>query len=381
MVILSSTVTLAWVAVVVAVLALAGALVLAVIGVRRAPRPVAAGLDTDISLRLRQLDDELGLTREESRRALTLGQLAWTLRLEDVLVRIADAAVVQLGVDAALAIAPNATGRFVRGGSGLSREERGQLAADPPVAGQRLGVRRTDYTRGPGEIGEGPPVVQALDVPITSNEGTLGLLMIFSRSNDIFTGDTLRELKELAAWAAPAITNARSFDSAERLADLDTRTGLHNKRYFLSALEREVGRAQRARAIGDTRELALLLFDLDDFKQINTMHGLPAGDAVLATVGERVRKALRRPTDIAAQYGGDEFAVLQPDATLDEAHRTYRYLQAEIEGPIPPVDQLSLSCGIAALQANETATSFLGRADHALRSAKQGGKGKPETAE
>jgi diguanylate cyclase (GGDEF)-like protein len=205
--------------------------------------------------------------------------------------------------------------------------------------------------------------------------------MIFSRSKDIFTVDLLRELEELVSWGAPAITNARSFDSAERLADIDTRTGLHNKRYFLSALEREVGRAQRARATGEPRELGLLLFDLDDFKEINTLHGLPAGDAVLATVGGRVRKALRRPTDIAAQYGGDEFAVLQPDATLEEVHRTCRYLQAEIEGPIPPVDQLSLSCGIALLKPDETATSFLGRADHALRNAKQSGKGRPETAE
>jgi len=378
----STTATVSWAALAIAGFGLTGGFALFVVSRRRRPEAKMARLEDELHLRLRGLDEELGLTREESRRALTLGTLAWTLRIEDVLVRIADAARDQLGVDAALVIAPTASGRYVRGSSGLSPEERAQLAEDLPL-GRRFEERRSEYAPAAGDGSTEPrPVVRGIDVPVEHEGETIGMLMIFSRDESfLFDDDTVRQLKELAAWAGPAIANARSFDTAERLADFDTRTGLYNKRYFLATLEREVGRAHRARTKGVEAELALILFDLDDFGQINKEHGLQAGDAVLLAIGERVRQALRRPTDIAAQYGGDEFTILLPEATIEDAQRTYRYLQAEIEGPIHPIDRISFSCGIAALKPSESANAFFDRADQALRRAKLLGKGRMELAE
>ena len=98
----------------------------------------------------------------------------------------------------------------------------------------------------------------------------------------------LEALEELASRAGPAIENARRFREARQLADLDALTGLHNRRYFHETLEREVARAQRYE-----RRLALIVFDLDDFKAINDRIGHLAGDAVLAEAAERVRE--RRP--------------------------------------------------------------------------------------
>src|SRR4029453_13008616 len=101
-------------------------------------------------------------------------------------------------------------------------------------------------------------------------------------------------------------------DEARRyrlLADLDRLTGLHNRRYFHEMLAREVARAQRY-----GRALALVVFDLDDFKSINDRLGHLAGDAVLAETAERARGVVRS-ADIPCRVGGDEFAVLLPQAS------------------------------------------------------------------
>src|SRR6185503_13892078 len=98
-----------------------------------------------------------------------------------------------------------------------------------------------------------------------------------------FADPELAELEELAHRAAPAIANARRFREARQQADLDALTGLHNRRYFHETLAREVARAHRYE-----RALALVVFDLDDFKAVNDRIGHLAGDAVLAQAADRV---------------------------------------------------------------------------------------------
>lgn len=154
-----------------------------------------------------------------------------------------------------------------------------------------------------------------------------------------------------------------------RLADLDGLTGLHNRRYFHEQLAREVARAQRY-----GRALALVVFDLDDFKSINDRIGHLAGDAVLAETAERARGVVRS-ADIACRVGGDEFAVLLPEASGREAERLCERLHRAVSSTaVAEAGNVSVSAGIAELRADDDPNTFFERADQALYRAKERGK-------
>ena len=199
----------------------------------------------------------------------------------------------------------------------------------------------------------------------------IGYLAVYSRSEgEAQSGAALRELEELALRAGPAIDNARSFREARELADLDALTSLHNRRYFHETLAREVARAHRYQ-----RGLALIVFDLDDFKAINDRIGHLAGDSVLAEAAERIRDVVRS-ADIACRVGGDEFAVILPESAASDADQLYKRLQAAVSSrPIGQAGRLKLSAGIAELKAEDDGVSFFERADEALYRAKDAGKG------
>src|SRR4029079_17967892 len=118
------------------------------------------------------------------------------------------------------------------------------------------------------------------------------------------TEGEIDELERLAHRAGPALENARRYTEARALADLDALTNLHNRRFFHETLAREVARAQRYQ-----RRLAVIVFDLDDFKAINDRVGHLAGGSVLAEASERMLSVVRS-ADIPCRVGGDEFAVI-----------------------------------------------------------------------
>src|SRR5207248_8186529 len=136
------------------------------------------------------------------------------------------------------------------------------------------------------------------------------------------------------------VENARRFREARKLADLDALTELHNRRYFHETLGREVVRAQRY-----GRRLALVVFDLDDFKDVNDRIGHLAGDAVLAEAAARVRDVVRS-ADVPCRVGGDEFAVILPESALADADQLYRRIQAAVSSrPISQIGTLHLPAG------------------------------------
>jgi diguanylate cyclase (GGDEF)-like protein len=186
----------------------------------------------------------------------------------------------------------------------------------------------------------------------------------------------VEQAEGLAESSIPALENARRYGEARKQAETDALTGLYNQRFFHETLRREVMRAQRYE-----RNLALIVFDLDDFKTVNDEIGHLAGDRVLSQAADRLRDAVRS-VDVACRIGGDEFAVILPESSAVDADQLYRRVQNSMRGTALGADaeRLRLSAGIAELQHGDTPASLFERADGALYRAKDLGKDRADIA-
>src|SRR5205085_4146079 len=364
-----------------------GALVLLLIGLLVARRRRSASADErfgevveSLNARMdelaRELQGALERAEEESRRGRLFSQLTGSIDLDEVLSRTLEAAGGLDGADAALVLLPDPEdGKPLVATLGLSVEEAERHAITGPPDGRLARSITMSYTY-PHVDREGGPenaaIHAGLAVPMAGDGASIGYLTIFTREKGrTFGEDDVLELETLATHAAPAIENARRFREARQLADLDALTGLHNRRFFHETLAREVARAHRY-----DRRLALVLFDLDDFKEINDKIGHLAGDSVLAEAAVRMRSVVRS-ADIACRVGGDEFAVVLPESALDDADQLYRRIQNAVSArPIGQVGKVFLSAGVAELRPEDDAVTFFERADHALYRAKDAGKGR-----
>lgn len=154
------------------------------------------------------------------------------------------------------------------------------------------------------------------------------------------------------------------------LATTDKLTQLHNRYSFESELEREMARALRY-----SSAMSITLFDIDFFKQINDTYGHSVGDAALARVGEVVMQFIRN-TDIAARWGGDEFAIIFPEAALPQAVAVTEKLLERVRGiMIADNVHLSSSFGVTEFVKGDTVDSLIKRVDEALYAAKMAGRG------
>lgn len=166
---------------------------------------------------------------------------------------------------------------------------------------------------------------------------------------------------------------ARARDEAEQLARLDALTGVANRRSFQEVAEREFLRARRY-----GHPLAVLVFDIDLFKQVNDTHGHAAGDMVIRAVAGIVRGAVRE-VDFLARIGGEEFAVLLPEVQLLDAQRTAERLRELIADWRGAFEGQALRCtasfGVSTIEADDPGfDTVLQRADHAMYAAKQAGR-------
>src|SRR3954452_5816183 len=338
-------------------------------------------MNTRMEGMVRELSEALERAQEEGRRNRFLGELGASIDLDEVLSRTLEAGGATPGVDAAIVSIRDGADKPIVATLGLSAEEAQRQVISGPPNGHEARAISIVYQYPPELEGEGL-VHSGLAVPVLGDAASIGSIAIYSRSpSHRFEEEMIRELEELAKRAGPAIENARRFREARQLADLDALTGLHNRRYFHETLAREVARAQRY-----GRQLALIVFDLDDFKAINDRIGHLAGDAVLAETPERVKDVVRS-ADIACRVGGDEFAVILPESSTADADQLYhRLLGAVSSRPVGQAGRLFVSAGIAELTEADDPTSFFERADEALYRAKERGKGqvvsdKPELRE
>ncbi len=177
-------------------------------------------------------------------------------------------------------------------------------------------------------------------------------------------------------------TNRRSVAETQLsiLASTDALTGLPNRRHFNETLAREW-----LRAVRDQNPLALLMVDADKFKSYNDVHGHPAGDHMLKTLGAAIADVLKRGGDVGARYGGDEFAVLLPGTSVDGAKKVAAEIRAKFTeyGKRERITELGLSIGVASVtpDRNMRAAELVQHADHALYRAKNLGRNRIEAAE
>lgn len=179
---------------------------------------------------------------------------------------------------------------------------------------------------------------------------------------------TVRALAQASMHTALALRNARLLGENERLATRDALTGLANRRLFDESLQREVARSQRLDA-----PLSLLVLDVDHFKQVNDTYGHQTGDAVLREVADAL-VANTKNYDVAARYGGDEFVVLLPGCSRDDALGVADRVRNGIARAVGEAP-VTISAGVATVPDNAgDAERLMAAADAALYDAKRTGR-------
>lgn len=235
------------------------------------------------------------------------------------------------------------------------------------AAGGRLVVDGKEVARAGRPKKGGEPLTIEL-----SGDDADALLLLWP-TRDGFTD----EERELAHWlgsqASIALENVRLHRIVERQASTDGLTELSNRRQFEEVLDVEIQRAER---FGGS--LALIVADLDDFKQINDRYGHQAGDEVLRAFAAVLRDTARE-VDLPARYGGEEFAILLPQTDATGARRLAERLRRNLSSkPISTstgeLVAVTASFGVAAYPDAPTAAALFAAADDALYKAKASGK-------
>ena len=186
-----------------------------------------------------------------------------------------------------------------------------------------------------------------------------------------------QRIRESVSQAAPVLANLRNLAVAEMRAATDGLTGLPNKRAVTDALKRTFAQAAMTKA-----PLALLLLDLDHFKQVNDQYGHAAGDQVLASVGAALRSVVR-DQDFAGRNGGEEFAVLLPETEVTAGLEIAERVRATIAKlTVPGTDvPVTVSVGVAGFPDHASTLERLEQlADAALYVAKLQGRNRVELA-
>lgn len=211
-----------------------------------------------------------------------------------------------------------------------------------------------------------------LNVPLIADQRPVGVLRI-RRPVEGFDGPAAEALEEMLIESAKHIALALKKDEDDLKAITDQLTGLFIKRRLLEMLER-----LRAEALSGGHGFALVLCDIDHFKQVNDTHGHLTGDLVLKNIAQVLRSGLRAH-DLAFRYGGEEMALLMPGAGQTAAVQTAERLRAAVQqnaftgekGQAVPV---TISMGVALHQTGLTAEQLISRADQALYVSKHAGR-------
>lgn len=252
--------------------------------------------------------------------------------------------------------------------------ERLSLPAGGITRGVSVALRGIDdpWTRSSGTAARAIPV---LAEPGRGDVPPLGALCLAGGPVGCLSDEVVAVIEPVAEAAAAAIVKLEQLRSAEHAASTDTLTGLPNRAAFAAHL---ADRTAACRVRGTN--MALLMLDVDFFKRVNDTWGHPAGDAVLRTVAGTLQEGVRRD-DLAARWGGEEFAVVLAGVDRDVAQMLAERLRAAIAATAMPVTTpegplcVTVSIGVATFSpTTSTPDAMVATADRALYEAKQGGR-------
>ena len=226
-------------------------------------------------------------------------------------------------------------------------------------------------------------------VPMIAQGEPLGVFhvqqVVWSRDVQMPQANPEQAVKQLvesvAERIASALANIKLRQKLEHQSFRDALTGLFNRRYMETSLDRELLRAARKRC-----SLGLIMLDVDHFKQFNDQHGHAAGDSLLRELGAFLQKNTRGE-DVACRYGGEEFVLILPEASLETTQQRAEHLRAGMKNVVvrhegKELGAVTLSLGVAAYpHHSEEARTLVELADGALYRAKAGGRNRVETAQ
>jgi diguanylate cyclase (GGDEF)-like protein/PAS domain S-box-containing protein len=221
-------------------------------------------------------------------------------------------------------------------------------------------------------VGDGQECVGA---PVAV-DGVVWGLIVACRSGAPFAGEDERALSRLGGLVGTAVEVTRSREQLVRLASTDGLTGLSNHRAFHDLLRAEVFRAERYYS-----PVAIVLVDLDGFKDVNDRHGHQVGDRILVAVARALEQVVRH-TEVVARLGGDEFALLLPETARGGALATAERVRTAIEAlPAAAQHGVTVSAGVADLEQAGSPEGLVRLADRALYASKAGGRNRVSAPE
>jgi diguanylate cyclase (GGDEF)-like protein len=215
----------------------------------------------------------------------------------------------------------------------------------------------------------------ALVLPLLVSNRTLGSMQLFSSSREAFTPEDAQLLWTLALVAESLLTREHANEGLLTFAFTDYLTGLKTRGYFEQQLELEMKRCERKKT-----SLALIMIDIDFFKQLNDRYGHHTGDQVLRDVAALLTKDMRE-VDTVSRYGGEEFVIILPETSGPGAVRVAQRLRKSVEqarffaGGPAAIEHLTISLGIAMYDSDARfKRDLIQFADTALYDAKSRGR-------
>ncbi|HTC43118.1 MAG TPA: diguanylate cyclase [Candidatus Acidoferrales bacterium] len=296
------------------------------------------------------------------------GQLEHGLSYDHIGIAILEYTTRELVVSAESGKRRGALGRRIPLDTGLI----GQVARTGKASTYRLSVNSQNSPQ---------PVLSdsctAMALPIFYGDHLHGVMYVETLERTDFSEEESLLLHTLTDLIAGAYHNAQTFQRAQEQAITDGLTGVKTHRFFMEALSSEWKRSSRA-----GRSFALVLMDLDRFKFVNDFYGHLEGDLVLQRVGQILETNCRR-SDVVARYGGDEFVILMPETTMEQARQLSSKLRGWIASdPLLREKNISASFGIASYPLHGSAPQELIQvADASMYLSKHQGGNTVSTAE